>query len=184
LAEAAALGKEQVALGERTSRATLIGVGRRIEGLALAAEGALDDAVAALQRAVAEHERSPLPLELGRSLLALGQVQRRRRDAGAARQSVRAALDRFTTLGAVPYVVLAQAELDKGARRGSGSVLTGSERQVAELVASGMTNREVATRMFLSIHTVSGHLRHVFNKLGVTSRVALTRIVTQADSQR
>ena len=173
LAEAAALGKEQVALGERTSRATLIGVGRRIEGLALAAEGALDDAVAALQRAVAEHERSPLPLELGRSLLALGQVQRRRRDAGAARQSVRAALDRFTTLGAVPYVVLAQAELDKGARRGSGSVLTGSERQVAELVASGMTNREVATRLFASVRTVEGHIAAVYRKLGIRSRSEL-----------
>ncbi len=55
---------------------------------------------------------------------------------------------------------------------------------VARLVAQGLTNREVATRMFLSIHTVSGHLRHVFNKLGVTSRVALARVVAQADSQK
>jgi DNA-binding CsgD family transcriptional regulator len=46
---------------------------------------------------------------------------------------------------------------------------------VARLVAQGLTNREAAQRLFVSHHTVSGHLRSVFTKLGVNSRVALTR---------
>ncbi|MGW6281351.1 LuxR C-terminal-related transcriptional regulator [Kribbella sp. NPDC055071] len=53
--------------------------------------------------------------------------------------------------------------------------LTGGERTVAELVAQGLTNREVAARMFLSPHTVSFHLRKVYRKLGIRSRVELTR---------
>ncbi|MEU8223651.1 AAA family ATPase [Kribbella sp. NPDC048915] len=53
--------------------------------------------------------------------------------------------------------------------------LTGTERTVAELVAQGLTNREVAERVFLSPHTVSFHLRKVYRKLGIRSRVDLTR---------
>jgi DNA-binding CsgD family transcriptional regulator len=48
---------------------------------------------------------------------------------------------------------------------------------VARLVADGLTNREVAERLFVSPHTVSGHLRHIFMKLDVNSRVDLARIV-------
>jgi len=54
--------------------------------------------------------------------------------------------------------------------------LTDTEQQVVELVADGLSNREVASRMFLSLHTVAFHLRHVFWKLGVSSRVQLTRL--------
>ena len=54
--------------------------------------------------------------------------------------------------------------------------LTDTEQQVVELVADGLSNREVASRMFLSLHTVAFHLRHVFWKLGVSSRVQLARL--------
>jgi DNA-binding CsgD family transcriptional regulator len=54
--------------------------------------------------------------------------------------------------------------------------LTETEQSVAALVAEGLSNQQVATRMFLSRHTVDFHLRHIFRKLGVASRVALTRI--------
>ena len=53
--------------------------------------------------------------------------------------------------------------------------LTDSERMVAELVARGLTNREVAQRIFLSPHTVSFHLRKVYRKLGIPSRRTLGR---------
>jgi DNA-binding CsgD family transcriptional regulator len=56
------------------------------------------------------------------------------------------------------------------------AAMTGSELAVARLVAQGLTNREVAERLFISPHTVSGHLRHVFMKLRVNSRVDLARI--------
>jgi DNA-binding CsgD family transcriptional regulator len=54
--------------------------------------------------------------------------------------------------------------------------LTETEQSVAALVAEGLSNQQVATRMFLSRHTVDFHLRHIFRKLGISSRVALTRI--------
>jgi DNA-binding CsgD family transcriptional regulator len=51
--------------------------------------------------------------------------------------------------------------------------LTDTERTITDLVAQGLSNRQVASRVFLSTHTVAFHLRHVFWKLGVTSRVQL-----------
>jgi DNA-binding CsgD family transcriptional regulator len=62
--------------------------------------------------------------------------------------------------------------------------LTGTERTVAELVAQGLTNREVAARIFLSPHTVSFHLRKVYRKLGIRSRVELTRAFVDRERDR
>jgi DNA-binding NarL/FixJ family response regulator len=61
--------------------------------------------------------------------------------------------------------------------------LTDTEWRVADLVAQGLSNREVASKIFLSPHTVAFHLRHVFWKLGVTSRVQLARMATENDAQ-
>ena len=57
--------------------------------------------------------------------------------------------------------------------------LTESERSVADLVTGGLTNRKVAARLFLSPHTVDAHLRHIYRKLGIASRVELARMVTE-----
>ena len=57
--------------------------------------------------------------------------------------------------------------------------LTDTERRIADLVAQGLSNRQVANRVFLSSHTVAFHLRHVFWKLGITSRVQLARIAAE-----
>jgi DNA-binding CsgD family transcriptional regulator len=57
--------------------------------------------------------------------------------------------------------------------------LTGTERSIADLVAEGRTNREIAASLFLSPHTVGYHLRHIFGKLGIDSRVELTRLLVQ-----
>jgi DNA-binding CsgD family transcriptional regulator len=57
--------------------------------------------------------------------------------------------------------------------------LTGTERRIADLVAEGLSNRQVANRVFLSTHTVAFHLRHIFWKLGITSRVQLARIAAE-----
>ncbi|HEV3351884.1 MAG TPA: AAA family ATPase [Acidimicrobiales bacterium] len=61
------------------------------------------------------------------------------------------------------------------------TALTDSEAAVVRLVADGLTNREVAAKLFVSHHTVSGHLRSVFTKLGVNSRVELTRLASRHD---
>jgi DNA-binding CsgD family transcriptional regulator len=73
--------------------------------------------------------------------------------------------------------------LTSAQRPGRGwAAMTDSELAVAQLVARGLTNREVAERLFISHHTVSSHLRHVFGKLDVTSRVELTRVAARHES--
>ena len=57
--------------------------------------------------------------------------------------------------------------------------LRNSERDIAGLVTTGLTNREIGERLFLSRHTVDAHLRQIFRKLGVRSRVELTRVVVE-----
>jgi len=59
--------------------------------------------------------------------------------------------------------------------------LTHSEERVARLVAHGYTNREIAARLFLSHHTVDTHIRHVYQKLQIRSRVALTRLILRLE---
>jgi DNA-binding CsgD family transcriptional regulator len=57
--------------------------------------------------------------------------------------------------------------------------LTDTERRIADLVAEGLSNRQVANRVFLSTHTVAFHLRHIFWKLGISSRVHLARLAAE-----
>jgi DNA-binding CsgD family transcriptional regulator len=61
--------------------------------------------------------------------------------------------------------------------------LTDTERRVADLVAQGLSNRQVANRVFLSAHTVAFHLRHIFCKLDITSRVQLARIAAEQGTE-
>jgi DNA-binding CsgD family transcriptional regulator len=96
------------------------------------------------------------------------------------------ALSLFTELGAAWDARRVRSRLrDLGVRRRLAATqpettgwtaLTTSEVTVARLVAEGLTNREVAERLFVSPHTVSSHLRHVFAKLGINSRVELARL--------
>ncbi|MEV4112956.1 AAA family ATPase [Nonomuraea sp. NPDC049695] len=104
------------------------------------------------------------------------------------------AADGYLKIGALRDAARARARLrNLGVRRrhwnyadrpGTGwESLTDTERSVANLVAQGLTNRQVATQMFLSPHTVSFHLRQVFRKLGITSRVELARNAAEQPAQ-
>jgi len=101
-----------------------------------------------------------------------------------ARALLTEAIDRYEELGAAALSARAGAALRAaGGRRGARGPrlapgagwagLTPTERAVAELVAEGLTNREVAKRLYISPHTVNSHLRQIFRKLGVANRVAL-----------
>jgi DNA-binding CsgD family transcriptional regulator len=97
------------------------------------------------------------------------------RDRGAGWMAVLA----LATLGAVLWAGRARAELARiGGRTRSADELTPAERRVAELVAEGQTNREVAAALFLTERTVETHLTHVYAKLGVRSRTELARHFT------
>ncbi len=175
LEPAGALAAEQLALGRKLDRPTLIGVGHRLDGLVHAARGELDDAVAALEAAVDAHRYSPLALELPRSLLALGQTQRRLKAKPLARTNLQSAVDRFTVLGAVPWAHIAQRELIRLDGPRTGSALTATEERVSSLAGAGRNNREIAAELFISTRTVEGHLATVYRKLGIRGRANLPR---------
>jgi DNA-binding CsgD family transcriptional regulator len=123
------------------------------------------------------------PLELGRTLLAKGTIARRGRQRRFARESIEAAIGIFEGLGASLWVTRAQAEGARiGGRAPAGDALTTAERQIAALIAEGLTNREAAGRLFVTVHTVEAALVRVYAKLGVRSRSELAgRLVSRAD---
>jgi DNA-binding CsgD family transcriptional regulator len=108
-----------------------------------------------------------------------------------ARSLLQAAIGRYERIGATAFALRAGARLRKlGGRRGvrgsraralSGwDSLSRSERAVAHLVAEGLTNREIAARLFISPHTVNTHLRHTFQKLDVSTRAGLASTITRS----
>lgn len=155
-------------------RAWALSTAARCRGLLLAAEGDLPGAVGTLAGALAQHERLGEPFELARTLLVLGQVQRRDRRKAAARASLERALEAFDRLGAPLWSERTRAELARiGGRAPAPLALTPTEERVADLVAAGRTNREVAESLFLSVSTVEWNLSRIYRKLGVRSRTQL-----------
>jgi DNA-binding CsgD family transcriptional regulator len=131
----------------------------RCRGLVLAAKGDFHGALRALDKALKVHERIPVPFEHARTLLVLGICQRRAKQWAAARRSMEWALDMFRELGARLWAERAEVELGRiGGRAASPLELTETERRVASLVAEGLSNREVADRLCVSVRTVEGHL--------------------------
>jgi DNA-binding CsgD family transcriptional regulator len=122
------------------------------------------------------------PFERARTHLAFGEFLRRSRRRVDAREQLRTALQAFHDLDAAPFVHRAEQELrasGETARKrdaATGVTLTPQETQIASFVAQGLSNREVAARLFLSPRTIDFHLRNVFAKTGITSRGELARI--------
>ncbi|MBM2823613.1 MAG: transcriptional regulator, luxR family, partial [Thermoleophilia bacterium] len=146
----------------RLERASALANCRRCRGLLAASEGRLDDAIAACAKAIEWHARVELPLDRGRTLLALGAAQRRAKRRREARETLEEALGIFERIGAALWAERAHAELRRiSGRAPMPGALTPAEERVAALVAEGKTNREVAATLFLSERTVEGHLSHV-----------------------
>jgi DNA-binding NarL/FixJ family response regulator len=134
-----------------------------------------DAATVALARAAADYGRLGLRFDQARSLLSLGRALRRARKWGAARHTLEEAIAAFTQLGSLGWEEQARAELGRvGARRPVPTgELTTAERRVANLAASGLSNKEIAQALYVSVYTVEAHLSHVYAKLGVRSRTQL-----------
>jgi DNA-binding CsgD family transcriptional regulator len=162
------------ARAEALGRPGLAAAALRCRGSSLAATGDLTGALDALERAVTLVERASLPLEQGRTLLALGATRRRDRRQRPAREALEEALAIFERLGAVLWAGKARDELGRiGGRKAAVGELTEAQRRVAQLAAGGLTNREIAQALFMSVRTVEGHLSHVYAKLGFRSRTEL-----------
>lgn len=162
--------------GRRLDRPWLQAVGGRCRAMELAARGDVDGAVAVITEAMDHHERLPMPFERARTALLLGQLQRRQRQKEAAAATLGDALETFESIGAASWAQRARDELARvNVRPSRDRGLTPSERRVAELAASGMTNRDIAAALFISIKTVEANLGRVYRKLGVRGRIALAR---------
>ena len=165
---------------------------RTIAAVAAHARGLMTGDIEELARAVEAFQDGPRALALASALEDLGAASVKR---GATERGIDAlgrALTIYAQAGAAWDAGRVRSRLRaQGVRRRlitsdrpetGWAALTESERAVAELVADGLTNREVAERLFLSPHTVGTHLRHVFTKLDINSRVQLTRLAGDYDT--
>jgi DNA-binding CsgD family transcriptional regulator len=158
---------------------------RSIAAAAAHIRGLLEQSLADLEEAVTLYEGTPRRLELAVALedLGAGLIST---DRDAAIDVLGRALALYTELGAIWGGRRVRSRLrELGVRRRlvtaepetkGWAAMTAAELAVARLVSEGLTNREVAERLFVSPHTVSSHLRHVFSKLGINSRVELARL--------
>jgi ATP/maltotriose-dependent transcriptional regulator MalT len=170
-AHAAAMGDAEIAT--LSPRLALLARGS-------AAIAAPDDrAVELFEQALAIPGIDRWPFELARVQLAFGERLRRAQATRQSRLHLAAALQAFERLGAQPWATRAASEL-----RATGQTkprsddrdrdsLTPQEHEIAMLAATGLTNKQIGERLFLSHRTVGGHLHRTFSKLGITSRAAL-----------
>ena len=155
-------------------------VGEALVAVALTED---DEHPARLLQAVTVLEDSPRILARTRALLELGASLRRHRQPRAARPFLHRALDLADRHGATVLADRARIELQASGARPRRTALTGadaltpSERRVAQLAAEGLTNRDIAQRLYVSARTVGTHLTHVYQKLGVDGREQLRTIM-------
>ena len=146
----------------------------RCRSLLAAARGNLDAGIAAAEDAVGRWRELEMPIELGRALLVLGRVRRRRGERRLARGALMEAVAIFRDRGAKLWAERATEELHRiPIRRGAANDLTPTEEQVAALAGAGRTNREVARALFMSPKTVEANLTRIYSKLGLRSRAEL-----------
>jgi len=149
---------------------------RRARAAVLGVRGQVAEAIAELEPAVIDE--ASLPPDVGRTLLVLAAMLRRERRYREARETAERARALFDALGIPPFVAAADREIARiPGRRSPDAGLTAAESRIAELVAAGRTNREVATELVLSVKTVEVTLTRVYEKLGVRSRTELAALV-------
>ncbi|WP_245791789.1 ATP-binding protein [Actinacidiphila rubida] len=164
-------------------KADLAGISPRL-ALLVAASTAIADqgesSPARFEEALKTPDAYHWPFDQARIQLLYGERLRRLRLNTEARAQLNAALATFQRLGAVPWAERARSELraaGQGQKRASKkvtvTVLTAQERNIAELAAEGLTNRQIAERLFLSHRTVGAHLYRLYPKLGISTRGAL-----------
>jgi len=141
------------------------------------------DHIDELRNAIDTLQELGMPFERGRTLLAAAEVSRRLRRRGQAREFATEAIDVFTALGAQAWLGRAQQELSRlGGRSLTEDGLSVVERQIAKLVADGLSNREIASTAFMAVRTVEAHLTTIYRKLGVRSRTQLAAALDEAET--
>ncbi|HEY3261173.1 MAG TPA: AAA family ATPase [Pseudonocardiaceae bacterium] len=179
LDEAEAFLAPREALANQRHRRSEIARLARVRGHIESARGNPEAAETTFQHALDQLGQMPLPFERALIELAYGQTLRRHGKRRAAATQLQAAADRFSMLRARPYQERCERELvacglsPAERRTFDPTRLTAQELAVARLVAEGLSNRQVAAELFVSIKTVQFHLTHVYAKLGIGSRAEL-----------
>jgi DNA-binding CsgD family transcriptional regulator len=182
--EARALAVEELALARRWGDPNAIGASLRVLGLVEDGE----EGIGRLRAAVEVLAGSEARLEHARALVDLGAALRRANQRAEARERLRDSVDLARRVGALGLARRANEEIAAtGARprkvlQTGVDALTASERRVAQLAAEGMSNKEIAQTLFVTIKTVEVHLSHAYRKLGISSRAQLDKVLlTPAD---
>ncbi len=172
---AQALASEEVELARAFGAPRALGVGLRALGLVTGG----DRGISVLRDAVRTLQASEARLEHARALVDLGSALRRAQQRMEARSSLRLGLDLADRCQATALAERAQKELAAtGARPRRRSLagpssLTASERRIAEMASTGMTNNQIAQSLFVTLRTVEMHLSNVYRKLRIASRASL-----------
>ncbi len=163
-------------IAQSLCRPSALAAAARSRGLLCAAHGELGSALPALAEALTQHGRVAMPFDRGRTLLAIGQTHRRLKHKRAAREALEQALAIFDGLGARLWAEKTRSEIERiGGRTSAGRELTATEGRVAELVAAGRSNKEVAAQLFVTVRAVERNLTRIYAKLGIRSRAELIR---------
>ena len=181
----------QDALARLTERATACGspwaLGLMARSTALMAADA--DAETHYQDAIRHLSETAVRTELARAHLLYGEWLRRRKRRRDAQLQLRTAYDMFTAMGAVAFADRARSEQSASGQSKRDTPhahnpfgLTPQETQVARQAAAGVTNAEIASRLYITTSTVEYHLSKVFRKLGVTSRRQLATALSTSDT--
>ncbi|HEV2362129.1 MAG TPA: AAA family ATPase [Acidimicrobiales bacterium] len=143
-----------------------------------------EDAAEALSSAATDYGSLGLGFDRARCLLFLGRSQRRGRKKAAARDALVESARAFEQMGCTGWAGVARGELSRIGGRSADeepSTLTAGEQTVAELAVGGLSNKEIAARMHISVHTVESHLTRTYAKLGVRSRSQLPEALREAE---
>ena len=171
--EATALTDELERRGERLHRRTLSATAARCRGLVLGMGGDFEGGLAAARIAVELTGELGLPFERARALLVLGDIQRRSKQRRAARETLELAVAAFDALGARLWSRKATDSLSRIGGRVREAGLTATEMQVASLVARGLSNKEIAAELYVTVRAVEANLSRIYAKLEIRSRTEL-----------
>jgi len=160
----------------------------RIRGIAAASAGEPGEAIEHLARASDTLARLGMPFETARCDIELGEVAVRADEADETlADRLARSYETTTRLGADRYAGRARRLLHSLGRpvpvQAGGGLLTPRQLEVAELVATGMSNAEIAEVLFISVRTVTSHLDHIYTRLGISSRTALAAHVAERRSK-
>jgi ATP/maltotriose-dependent transcriptional regulator MalT len=177
LEEARRAADELAGIATKGKRAMLDAISGRVQGEVALAEGDPKAALAPLRESARLWQELDAPYEVGRVRVLVGLACRALGDEESAGLELGAAREVFERLAAAPD--LARIDRFEGRASADSHGLSAREIEVLRLVAAGKTNREIASELVVSEHTVARHLQNIFRKLDVTSRTAATAFAFQ-----